>query len=96
MNLIPESIAAAEDDAIWLLRELIRIDTTNAGHTGDTVGEAVAAEFVESVLREVGCGGAAIIGAALEAGASRVILESSVGGERVLDMLSGEQLPRIC
>ena len=54
MNLIPESIAAAEDDAIWLLRELIRIDTTNAGHTGDTVGEAVAAEFVESVLREVG------------------------------------------
>jgi hydrogenase expression/formation protein HypE len=32
----------------------------------------------------------------VEAHPGRVILRSRVGGKRVVDMLSGEQLPRIC
>jgi hydrogenase expression/formation protein HypE len=39
---------------------------------------------------------AAIIGQVVEAHPGRVILRSRVGGKRVVDMLSGEQLPRIC
>lgn len=47
-------LAEAEDDAVNLLRSLIRIDSTNTGEVETTVGEAAVAEYVESVLREVG------------------------------------------
>lgn len=40
--------------------------------------------------------GAAIIGRVLEAPPGRVWLKTTVGGGRILDMLSGEPLPRIC
>lgn len=43
-----------EDDAVEILRQLIRIDTTNTGEPEGTVGEAIAAEYVESLL--AGCG----------------------------------------
>ncbi len=37
-----------------LLRDLIRIDTTNAGESPQTVGEIEAAQYAEAALREVG------------------------------------------
>jgi hydrogenase expression/formation protein HypE len=39
---------------------------------------------------------AAIIGKVVEGHPGTVVLRSRVGGKRVVDMLSGEQLPRIC
>ena len=39
--------------------------------------------------------GAAVIGSVAE-GRSRVVMRTRIGGRRVVDMLSGEQLPRIC
>lgn len=39
---------------------------------------------------------AAIIGEVVDAHAGTVLLRSRIGGLRVVDMLSGEQLPRIC
>ncbi len=42
-----------EDDAVEILRDLIRIDSTNDG-TDATVGEAAAAEYVESLLQDTG------------------------------------------
>jgi len=39
---------------------------------------------------------AAIAGRVVEAPAGTVLLDSRIGGTRVVDMLSGEQLPRIC
>lgn len=39
---------------------------------------------------------AAIIGEAVAERPGTVVMESSIGGTRVVDMLSGEQLPRIC
>ncbi|MDP2689688.1 MAG: hydrogenase expression/formation protein HypE [Deltaproteobacteria bacterium] len=39
---------------------------------------------------------AAVIGEAVKAPAGKVLLETSIGNKRILDMLSGEQLPRIC
>jgi hydrogenase expression/formation protein HypE len=38
----------------------------------------------------------AIIGEVVPDNKQLVILKTSVGGKRILDMLSGEQLPRIC
>ncbi len=39
---------------------------------------------------------AAIIGEIAEAPCGMVLLETAVGGSRIIDMLQGEQLPRIC
>ncbi len=39
---------------------------------------------------------ASIIGAVTEKASGRVTLESRIGATRIVDMLSGEQLPRIC
>jgi acetylornithine deacetylase/succinyl-diaminopimelate desuccinylase-like protein len=48
------ALAAAEADALVLLRDLIRIDSTNAGPRPETVGERATAEYVEAALRDVG------------------------------------------
>jgi hydrogenase expression/formation protein HypE len=39
---------------------------------------------------------AAVIGEVVEEHAGMVVMKSLVGGERVVTMLAGEQLPRIC
>jgi len=39
---------------------------------------------------------AALVGEVVAAHSGRVTMRSRIGGERVVDMLSGEQLPRIC
>jgi acetylornithine deacetylase/succinyl-diaminopimelate desuccinylase-like protein len=49
-----DALPAAEQDAVDLLRDLIRIDTTNAGDRPETVGELAAAEYAARVLRDAG------------------------------------------
>ena len=39
---------------------------------------------------------AAVIGTVVAEGPGRVTLKSRIGGTRVVDLLTGEQLPRIC
>jgi len=39
---------------------------------------------------------AAVIGEVIADHAGRVFMETRIGGERIVDMLAGEQLPRIC
>ncbi len=48
------ALPTAEDDAVALLRDLIRIDSTNAGDRPETVGEREAAEYAAEVLRATG------------------------------------------
>lgn len=58
---------------------------------------AKAAERVLELMRSHPLGReAAIIGAVSAAGDGRVEMETLVGGRRAVEMLSGEQLPRIC
>lgn len=49
-----ELIDLAQDEAVELTSELIRIDTTNTGEPDTTVGERAAAEYVREKLEEVG------------------------------------------
>ncbi|WP_204765950.1 M20/M25/M40 family metallo-hydrolase [Lentzea nigeriaca] len=48
------ALALAEDEAVTLVSELIRIDTTNTGDPATLVGERKAAEWVAEKLSEVG------------------------------------------
>jgi hydrogenase expression/formation protein HypE len=55
------------------------------------------AEAVLAVLREDPLGkDACIFGEVVREPAGRVILKTRIGGTRIVDMLTGEQLPRIC
>jgi hydrogenase expression/formation protein HypE len=55
-----------------------------------------AAARAMQICRAHGCADAAVIGEVQEAPARTVVLQSATGSQRVLDLLSGEQLPRIC
>lgn len=55
------------------------------------------ADLVLEVMQAHPAGqGSAIIGEVIEGYAGRVLVKTGFGGERILDMLVGEQLPRIC
>ncbi|MEJ7766667.1 MAG: hydrogenase expression/formation protein HypE [Chitinophagaceae bacterium] len=61
------------------------------------VVKAAIADEVLSVLRKTEEGkDAAIIGTVTNDHPKQVVLTSSIGGRRMLNMLTGEQLPRIC
>ncbi|MFA4851907.1 MAG: hydrogenase expression/formation protein HypE [Bacteroidales bacterium] len=55
------------------------------------------AEKVLKVLKEDDFGkNAAIIGEVTESNKGMVVMNTGIGGRRIIDMLAGEQLPRIC
>jgi len=55
------------------------------------------AEAALAAMRAVDTGaGAVIIGRAVEGPAGQVTMRTLFGGARIVDMLVGEQLPRIC
>jgi hydrogenase expression/formation protein HypE len=79
--------------------ELLGLDPLYVANEGRFVAfvPAPAAEQALAVLRRApGGSDAAIIGSVAASGARRVLLDGLIGGTRALDMLSGEQLPRIC
>lgn len=79
--------------------ELLGLDPLYVANEGKLVAVVPSedAEQVLTVIRENPLGrNAAIIGEIVEDHAGMVILQSLVGGERVVTMLAGEQLPRIC
>jgi len=77
--------------------ELLGLDPLYVACEGRFVAAVAAAHAGRALelLHERGCSGAAIIGEATE-GPPRVVLENAFGSRRVVDLLTGEQLPRIC
>jgi hydrogenase expression/formation protein HypE len=63
----------------------------------DRTLEAARAHDALRCLRSHPLGGeAAIIGHVVDEHPGRVVMRSRIGGSRVVDMLCGEHLPRIC
>ncbi len=60
------------------------------------VDAAIADAMIEKMRSYEGCSNASIIGDVVETHPRQVILTSQIGGRRVVNMLVGEQLPRIC
>jgi len=79
--------------------EILGLDALYFANEGKLVAVVPAqkAEQVLEVMQAHPAGqGAAIIGEVITGTAGRVLVETDFGGERILDMLVGEQLPRIC
>jgi hydrogenase expression/formation protein HypE len=60
------------------------------------VDAAIAGAMIEKMRSYECCPNAAIIGDVVETHPNQVVLTSQIGGRRVVNMLVGEQLPRIC
>ena len=61
------------------------------------VVDSAAAEPLVAAMRKQEHGRhAAVIGEVSNSPAGMVLLETAIGGRRIIDMLQGEQLPRIC
>jgi hydrogenase expression/formation protein HypE len=94
-----DEAAIAVTDAVRGACEILGLDPLYVANEGRFVAfvRASDAERALEVLRaESVSSGAAIIGRVLEKGSGLVTLRTHIGALRVVDLLSGEQLPRIC
>ena len=79
--------------------ELLGFDPLYLANEGKLLA-FVAEEQTDAVLAAIGANAygkdVAVIGEVVDNHAGKVIMETRIGGERIVDMLAGEQLPRIC
>jgi hydrogenase expression/formation protein HypE len=88
---VPGAVAAA--------CEILGFDPLYVANEGIIVAivDGAAAEAALAALREHPLGeGAAVIGRVVDAHPRIVAMKTGIGGTRVVDMLPGDQLPRIC
>ncbi len=86
-------------DATRAISELLGLDILHVANEGLLLG-VVSADDAQAVLQAARShpygSEAALIGEITADNSGRVIMETAIGGERIVDMLIGEQLPRIC
>ena len=87
------------DEVVQGACEILGLDPLYVANEGRFVVfvPAAHADAALKVLNEIEVSGGAVrIGRVQESPGRTVVLQSRIGGNRVVDMLSGEQLPRIC
>jgi len=97
IEIAEKSVPVRED--VHAACEMLGLDPLHVACEGRFVA-FVAAKDAERALQTMGRhavgAGAAIIGKVAETATPLVTLKSAIGANRILDMPSGEQLPRIC
>ncbi|MBM2825245.1 MAG: hydrogenase expression/formation protein HypE [Dehalococcoidales bacterium] len=97
IRIIEEKIPIREE--VVAVCEILGYDPLHVANEGKVVACVAPedAERVLAVMRESPYGSeATIIGEVLAEPKTRVMIKTKVGGTRIVDMLAGEMLPRIC
>ena len=87
------------DDQVAGACELLGLDplyVANEGLFTAIVNPAIADDMVSQLNSMAEGKQAAVVGEVVENHRGQVVLQSMIGGKRVVNMLPGEQLPRIC
>lgn len=94
-----EEIAVPVQPVVRGACEILGLDplyVANEGRFAAFVPADQAEQTLEIMRRFTQCRDSVQVGVVVEEDPGLVVLRSAIGGNRVLDMLSGEQLPRIC
>jgi hydrogenase expression/formation protein HypE len=86
-------------DVVQNACEILGLDPLYVANEGIFIGfvpAEIADEIVKFIRNEEEGQGAAVIGTVVDEHPQKVVLESLLGGKRVVNMQVGEQLPRIC
>ncbi len=97
IRLFEKSIPANEN--VRSACEILGFDplyVANEGKLIAIVSSSDAAKVLSAMKKHPAGTESAIIGVVTDDHPSVVVLQTAIGGERVVDMISGEQLPRIC
>jgi hydrogenase expression/formation protein HypE len=87
------------NDQVASACELLGLDPLYVANEGlflSFVDASIADAFIETLQKDNNGKHAKIIGTVVKEHPKQVIMESAIGGKRVVSMLPGEQLPRIC
>jgi len=87
------------DEQVHSACELLGLDPLYVANEGlflSFVDASIADDFLKTLQNDKNGINAKIIGSVVEEHPKQVIMESAIGGKRVVSMLPGEQLPRIC
>ena len=87
------------DDQVHAACEILGLDPLYVANEGifiSVVDGSIADEYVAQMRNHDRCRHAAIIGEIVAEHPRQVVLTSAIGGKRVVNMMVGEQLPRIC
>ncbi len=79
--------------------EMLGLDPLYVANEGlflAVVKKEIANSFLEKLKADENGVNAAIIGEVTNTHPGKVIMKSNIGGKRVVNYLTGEQLPRIC
>ena len=98
-NLAYTHIAFEDIRQVYGAYEILGLDPLYVANEGifiAVVDGAVADDFIKKLKQQENCQHASIIGEVVKSHPKQVVLTSRIGGKRVVNMLVGEQLPRIC
>ncbi|MGD8331326.1 MAG: AIR synthase-related protein, partial [Acidobacteriota bacterium] len=99
VGVVLDETAIPLDDEVRGACEILGFDPLYVANEGKVIA-IVAREAADELLATMQADPlgrrAAIIGEIVDDHPGKVFLRSRIGGKRVVDMLSGEQLPRIC
>ena len=87
------------DTQVYSACELLGLDPLYVANEGlflSFVDASVADDFLKTLQQDENGNNAKIIGNVVKEHPKQVIMESAIGGKRIVSMLPGEQLPRIC
>lgn len=79
--------------------EMLGLDPLYVANEGifiAVVNQLIAESFIYQLKKQDGFASAAIIGEVVDDHHGKVLMKSRIGGRRVVNYLTGEQLPRIC
>lgn len=91
--------AVPVSEKVQALCEMLGFDPLYLANEGKVV-MIVSSEHAESILEEIKKDplgkNSSIIGEIVDTNQGKVVMETEIGGSRIIDKITGEQLPRIC